>query len=107
MAYKPTIRKLGHRRVADHNAAGVIAARYEFDKERVVIEDDGTECCEPLTQIAYLLKLPGADRKLWLSERECQRVLEALQQVTPQEPPLPSDQQRLSTGTGKVGGDAW
>ena len=69
--------------MCDANAGGVYAAQYRFDKHRVIVERDGSESFEPVSETVYLLKLPGSDRKLWLKPWERLRVLEALQEVEP------------------------
>ena len=75
--------KIGHSKIAEARVHGVYAAAYRFDKHRVHVERDGTTSETPFSQFLYLLRLPGEDRKLWLTPAERQRVLEALQEVDP------------------------
>lgn len=78
--------KIGHSKVAEARVHGVYAAAYRFDKLRAYVEQDGSTCEVPFSEVRFLVKLPsreGDERVLWLSPSERQRVLEALQEVDP------------------------
>lgn len=100
--------KVGHRKVDDVRIGGVYVATYCFDKHRVYVERDGSESFAPFSEILYLLKVPGGDRKLWLKPWERKRVLEALAEVGPVDgSSRPSGQECLvSDNRDGRGGDA-
>jgi len=67
-------------RINEYRVGGVYAATYRFTKLRV-FRDDHPLRELPFEQTLHLLRLPGNDRKLWLTISERRRALEALQDV--------------------------
>jgi hypothetical protein len=72
---------VGKRKLAEYNNMGVSVSRWRFDKQRVVVEDDGTESYEPYSKTLYLIALPGERRSLWLASWEHYQVLKGLLDV--------------------------
>jgi len=73
--------KIGHRKLRQANIGGAYAAAYSIIKLRSVEESDGSSGEQVYTQLAYLLTLPGDERKLWLTPKELRRVIAVLEQV--------------------------
>jgi len=73
---------LSRDRINETRVGGVYAATYRFTKLRIYRDQLERSLREqPFEQVVHLLRLPGNERKLWLTSSERRRALEALQDV--------------------------